>query len=83
MSTMSNAPALAQSGTGESRRRGAAATLARWWAAYTTWRTEQAAMTLLRSMSERELKDMGQTRSSISGAVKGELGHERGISRYY
>ena len=48
------------------------ASLKRWWVAYTTWRTEQAAIDRLWSMSDRALKDIGFTRSEIPRAVKGE-----------
>jgi uncharacterized protein YjiS (DUF1127 family) len=87
MSTMSSAPAAAPGAAGQSAAQswtgGLAATLTRWWMAYTTRRAEQAAMTSLWSMSDRELKDMGLTRSSIPGAVKGELGRDRAIWGYY
>jgi uncharacterized protein YjiS (DUF1127 family) len=42
--------------------------------AYVTWRVEQAAIILLRSMSDRELKDMGLGRSEIVVAVRGKSG---------
>jgi uncharacterized protein YjiS (DUF1127 family) len=87
MSTISSAPAAAQGAAGHSAAQswtsGLAATLKRWWVAYATRRTEQAAMTLLWSMSDRELKDMGLTRSSIPGAVTGDLGRDRAIWGYY
>jgi uncharacterized protein YjiS (DUF1127 family) len=87
MSTISSAPAAARGTAGHSASQpwssGLSATLKRWWAAYTTRRAEQAAMTLLGSMSDRELKDMGLTRCDITGAVRGGLGRDRGFSRYY
>jgi uncharacterized protein YjiS (DUF1127 family) len=39
---------------------------------YITWRVERAAIALLRSMNDRELKDMGLTRGDIAAAVRGE-----------
>ena len=48
-----------------------------------TWRIQQAAIAELWSMSERELKDIGLTRSEIIGAVRGEAAPERAFSRYY
>jgi uncharacterized protein YjiS (DUF1127 family) len=45
----------------------------RCWQAFVKWRTEQAAITELSSMNDRELKDIGLTRSEIGSAVKGEL----------
>ena len=87
MSTISSAPVTARGTAGHSVMQpwssGLAATLKHWWAAYATRRAEQAAMTLLWSMSDRELKDMGLTRSSIAGAVKGDLGRDRTIWGYY
>jgi uncharacterized protein YjiS (DUF1127 family) len=46
--------------------------LKRWWAAYLTWRRQQAAITQLWSMSDSQLRDIGLTRTEIIGAVKGE-----------
>jgi uncharacterized protein YjiS (DUF1127 family) len=59
------------------------ATLERWLVAYMTWRIEQAAIAQLWSMSDRELKDIGLTRSEIIGAVRGEAASDRGFGRYY
>jgi uncharacterized protein YjiS (DUF1127 family) len=59
------------------------ATLKRWWVVYMTWRIEQAAIAQLWSMSDRELKDIGLTRSEITGAVRGEATRDRAFSRYY
>jgi uncharacterized protein YjiS (DUF1127 family) len=80
MSTISSAGAAAQGTAGHTalhtalhfRASGLAATLKRWWVAYITWRIEQAAIALLWSMSDRELKDIGLTRSEITSAVSGE-----------
>jgi uncharacterized protein YjiS (DUF1127 family) len=58
-------------------------TLERWLVAYMNWRIEQAAIAQLWSMSDRELKDIGLTRSEIIGAVRGETGCDRGFGRYY
>jgi uncharacterized protein YjiS (DUF1127 family) len=49
-----------------------AANLKRWWAAYITWRRQQAAIDQLRSMSDDHLKDLGITRTDIVPVVKGE-----------
>jgi uncharacterized protein YjiS (DUF1127 family) len=43
--------------------------------AHLTRRIEQTAMAQLRSMSDRELKDIGLTRFQIEGAVTGWAGH--------
>jgi uncharacterized protein YjiS (DUF1127 family) len=52
--------------------------LKRLWVAYITWRMEHAATVQLWSASDRTLKDMGLTRSEISGAAKGKWPAERG-----
>jgi len=70
ISTISNAPAVAQDMVEESTGSGPLATLTRWSVAYITWRTEQAAIAQLWSMTDRELKDIGLTRSQITGAVR-------------
>ena len=41
----------------------------RWLVAYRSWKAEQAAIAQLHSMTDRELKDIGLTRSVITGAV--------------
>lgn len=43
--------------------------LRRWLVAYRNWKAEQAAVARLHSMTDRELKDIGLTRSVITGAV--------------
>ena len=43
------------------------------WLAYLARRVERAAIMQLRAMSERELRDIGLTRSQIEPAVRGEL----------
>jgi uncharacterized protein YjiS (DUF1127 family) len=53
----------------------------RWWVDYMTWRIEQAAVAHLWSMSDRELKDMGLTRSEVTNAVRGEAAGDRTLSR--
>jgi uncharacterized protein YjiS (DUF1127 family) len=42
-----------------------------------TWRIEQAAIAQLWSMSDRELKDIGLSRSEITSAVRAEAAHDR------
>jgi uncharacterized protein YjiS (DUF1127 family) len=56
------------------------ATLNRWCVAYLTWRVERAAMTQLWSMSDRQLRDIGISRSEIMSAVKGEVERVRALS---
>jgi uncharacterized protein YjiS (DUF1127 family) len=47
-----------------------AVTVKRLCAAYVTWRRERSAIAALRSMSERELIDIGLVRSEIDSAVR-------------
>ena len=49
------------------------ATVKKWWMSYLTRRIERAAIIQLHLMSERELRDIGLTRSQIERAVRGEL----------
>ena len=81
MSTMSSAPNAPQEMAGQSSARdlvkdlvkNLGATLIRWCVAYLTWRIERAAITQLGSMSDRQLRDIGISRSEIMGAVRGEV----------
>ena len=56
-----------------SRGRGLIASVETWWMSYLTRRIERAAIIQLHGMSERELQDIGLTRSQIERAVRGEL----------
>jgi uncharacterized protein YjiS (DUF1127 family) len=47
-----------------------AAKLGSYWATYITWRVEQAAIAQLRSLTDRELKDIGLHRSEIFSAIR-------------
>jgi uncharacterized protein YjiS (DUF1127 family) len=66
MRTFSSAPAVLHGIAGQSRGRRLVATLKGWWATYRTRRAEQAAIAQLWSMSDRELRDIGLTRSEIT-----------------
>jgi uncharacterized protein YjiS (DUF1127 family) len=55
---------------GQSWSRQLVATLKGWWASYQTQCAEQAAIAQLWSMSDRDLRDIGLTRSEITGAVE-------------
>ena len=70
MSTISGAPHAAQVMFAPSGFDRLWATLTRWWVAYMTWRIERAAITQLQLMGDRDLKDIGLTRSSITRAVR-------------
>jgi uncharacterized protein YjiS (DUF1127 family) len=58
----------------------AAAALKRLGAAYISWRMEQSAMAELSFMSERELADVGLSRSDITVAVRSGKARIRGES---
>jgi uncharacterized protein YjiS (DUF1127 family) len=70
MSMISSAPAAAQAPAGQSLASVLAAALKRWWVAYMTWRIQQAAIATLSALSDRQLKDIGLSRSEIIGAVR-------------
>jgi uncharacterized protein YjiS (DUF1127 family) len=57
-------------------------TMKRWWGSYVRRRVEREAASRLWSMSDRELKDIGLSRSQIMGAVN-EAARDRIFSRYY
>jgi len=61
----------------------AGAAIKRWWDSHIALRVERAAIAQLESMSDRDLKDIGLTRSEITGAVRGESARDRLSSRYY
>ncbi len=82
MKTISSAPAAPQGMAAQSWGK-PAATLKRWWMVYITWRIEHAAIAQLWSMSDRELKDIGLTRSEITGAVRGEAARSHASGRNY
>ena len=82
MSTISSAPNATQGMFAPSGFDRLRATLTRWWVAYTTWRIEQAAITQLQLMGDRDLKDIGLTRSSITRAVRIEPARDPAFSRY-
>jgi uncharacterized protein YjiS (DUF1127 family) len=78
MSTISSAHAPARFKAKRSPADRLAAVFGRMWVAYITWRLEQAIINQLESMSDRDLKDIGFTRSEIVSAVKGDLTRDRG-----
>ena len=85
MSTMSSAPTAPQEIDGQSwakdlvKNLGAA--LNRWCVAYLTWRIERAPITQLWSMSDRQLRDIGISRSELDSALRGEAERIRAFSR--
>ena len=83
MNAISNAATSTQRLSGQSWKARLAANLKRWWTAYVTWRAEQAAADQLAAMSDRELSDIGLSRTEIDSAVKSKAACDRRISRYY
>jgi uncharacterized protein YjiS (DUF1127 family) len=68
MSTTTIAGTDEQTGSGALAR--VAAALKRLGTAYVSWRLDQAALATLNSMSERELADVGLSRSDIPRAMR-------------
>jgi uncharacterized protein YjiS (DUF1127 family) len=81
MSTTYSTPVAAEGIGQQSLASGLAAILRTWWAAYIARRIERAAIMQLHSMSDRELHDIGLTRSQIRCAVMGAPG-DRPFARY-
>jgi uncharacterized protein YjiS (DUF1127 family) len=48
--------------------------LRRWWLAYMEWRLQRLAASLLYRMSDRQLRDLGLTRSRIELAARSQAG---------
>ena len=69
MSTILSTPAVPQGMVGQSWGRKLVGALERWLLDYMTRRMEREAIAALSAMSDRELKDIGLTRSEIMGAV--------------
>jgi uncharacterized protein YjiS (DUF1127 family) len=55
-------------------------TAKRWWLAYVAWRVEQLTIARLRSMSDRQLKDIGVARFEIEFAVRNGTERDRILS---
>jgi uncharacterized protein YjiS (DUF1127 family) len=72
MSTIFSPATPAPEMTWPSRGSGLAATVKRSWVAHLRRRIEDAAIAQLHAMSDRELKDIGLTRSKIVCAARGE-----------
>jgi len=71
MSTTFGTAASAQELGPSAWTRGILATAKRAWVTYMTWRIERAAINQLSAMSDRQLKDIGLTRSEIVAAARG------------
>jgi uncharacterized protein YjiS (DUF1127 family) len=70
MSSISHSVGPRQAHLGNSFR-AVGSTARSWWIAYANWRLERFAIRRLRSLSDRELKDIGIQRSSIEAVVRG------------
>ncbi len=79
MSTISNVMQTQEQG----RLGGALAFLKRRWIAYLEWRVHQLAAAQLYGMTDRELKDIGLTRSDIEAALRGNHHRDHTFVRYY
>lgn len=82
MSTFSNS-LTSHEAVASTALRGIGTILKAWWFAYINWRVEQLAISRLRSMSNRELKDIGVSRAEIEFAVKGGVDRHPMFTRYY
>ena len=79
MSTISRAPAAAQTAATPSWTALLQAKFKVWMAAYITWRIEQAAMQQLERMSDHDLRDIGLARFEITHAVTHGAACDRGL----
>jgi uncharacterized protein YjiS (DUF1127 family) len=82
MSTISNA-VLPRNSAGDTLSKSIAKVAMRWWVAYMNWRLQRLAIHRLKAMSDRELKDMGVSRSQIDFVVKRGTDFHPMFSRYY
>ncbi len=80
MIAISGAPTAAQHTTWHSWPGGPAA-MNRWWAAYIAWRIRRNAVNALQSMSDLGLKDIGLSRSEVTGAVRHDAVSRRPFCR--
>jgi uncharacterized protein YjiS (DUF1127 family) len=65
---------LPRNRTGGGSSGGPGSALRRWWLAYMEWRLQRLAADLLHRMSDRQLRDLGITRSQIEPAARGRAG---------
>lgn len=80
MSTITSAPAAAPSIAGPSWGRWLGVALKRWWVARMARRLENLAIAQLHAMSNRQLRDIGISRSEIEIALSGERARDPTIS---
>jgi uncharacterized protein YjiS (DUF1127 family) len=58
-------------------------TAKRWWVAYVSWRVEQLTMYRLRSMSDRQLKDIGIARCEVEFAIRHGMERDQLLTRCF
>ena len=80
MSTNMSTSAAGRSATCEFLGRIASA-LKHGWDVYRAWRIQEATIAYLKSLSDRELKDIGLTRAQIDCSVRGALNIRPAVSR--
>jgi uncharacterized protein YjiS (DUF1127 family) len=73
MSTTFGTAAIAQGGAPSARSHSLLGAAKRAWVAYMAWRIDRVAIDQLCAMSDRQLKDIGLTRSEIAAAARGTL----------
>jgi uncharacterized protein YjiS (DUF1127 family) len=73
MSTIFGTAALTRGAALPARGNGILGAAKRAWVAYMAWRVERMAIDQLRAMSDRQLKDIGLTRSEIAAAARGTI----------
>jgi uncharacterized protein YjiS (DUF1127 family) len=54
-----------------------------WWGAYIAGRLQRATIAELKSMSDRELHDIGLTRSQIEAAARGDSDRDRRMITHF
>jgi uncharacterized protein YjiS (DUF1127 family) len=70
MRTTLDVPVSPQGFTETSVAKRLVAKLSGYWTTYSNWRAEQAAIAELRSLSDRDLKDIGLHRSEILSVIR-------------
>lgn len=83
MNTISNETTSTEGLAGQLWKTRLVANLKRWWTAFVTWRAEQAAIDQLAAMNDRELRDIGLSRTEIASAVRSKATCGRRFNRYY
>jgi uncharacterized protein YjiS (DUF1127 family) len=83
MGTILSAPSAAQGFDKSYRAWGLDTIFKWWWAAYKRRRAERLAIARLHAMSDRQLRDIGITRSQVEFAVRGDVERDRVVGRAF